>query len=128
MFYLSSKKIQKVIYESKDGKQEKVFDALEWPALLNFPKGTLFNRASGHACPCVSARRQVLPCPEQRGAGRLRHSGLWLRRLKWSGTEVDPLTCPKCRGKMQVISWGQVVQKRDEGLDMSHKSVIHILT
>ena len=25
----------KVIYKSKDGKQEKVFDALEWPALLN---------------------------------------------------------------------------------------------
>jgi len=37
----------KVMYESKDGKQEKVFDALECPALLNFPKGTLFNRVNG---------------------------------------------------------------------------------
>lgn len=25
----------KVIYQSKDGKEEKVFDAIEWPALLN---------------------------------------------------------------------------------------------
>ena len=41
-----------------NGKEEKVFDALEWPALLNFPKGTLFNRVNVH----------VLPCPKQGGA------------------------------------------------------------
>jgi hypothetical protein len=43
----------KVIYQSKDGKDEKVFDALEWPALLNFPKGTLFNRVNCHVYPCA---------------------------------------------------------------------------
>jgi len=25
----------KIIYQSKDGREEKMFDALEWPALLN---------------------------------------------------------------------------------------------
>jgi len=38
----------KVLYRSKDGKKENIFDDPEWPALLNFPKGTLFNRVNGH--------------------------------------------------------------------------------
>ena len=77
MFYLSSKKIQKVIYEPKDGKQEKVFDALEWPALLNFPKGTLFNRVSGHVCLCVSARRQVFSRTKHKGEQMVRYYGYY---------------------------------------------------
>ena len=44
----------KVVYQSKDGKEEKIFDALEWLAAT--PVGPKLQR------------RRMLPCPEQRGA------------------------------------------------------------
>jgi hypothetical protein len=55
MTYLS--KESKVIYESKDGKQEKVFDALDWLAAMTpHVPNKVKNRAQ------VFLRRKIMNC------------------------------------------------------------------
>jgi len=59
-----------VIYQSKDGKEEKVFDVLEWPRKRRRDASTRCHAWRGEAM-----RRRVFPYPEQ---GRTDGALLWL--------------------------------------------------
>jgi hypothetical protein len=103
----------KVIYRSKDGKLDKAFDALEWLAAMcsHVPnKGEQMVRYYGYySNVCRGQRKKAdtdsrVPCilqTEQSPKGYLRN---WARLIQ-KIYEVDPLTCPKCRGPMRVISF-----------------------
>ena len=74
----------KISYQSKDGREEKTFDALEW----------IVPPAAG------------FPCPEQ---GRADDARLWPLQQNWVSLiqkiyEVDPLTCPKCQNQMKITN------------------------
>jgi hypothetical protein len=108
----------KVIYQSKDGKEEKVFDALEWLAAMcsHVPnKGEQMVRYYGYYSNVSRGKRKIhgrdnaIPSIlESDGSSRE-------FRKNWAGLikkiyEVDPLTCPKCSGEMKVIS---VIENED---------------
>jgi len=102
----------KVLYQSKDGKKGKAFDALEWLAAMcsHIPnKGEQMARYYGYYSNV------------KRGRGKNKNQDEWMPfilesegstkeyRKNWAKLiqkiyEVDPLTCPKCSGKMKVIS------------------------
>jgi len=102
----------KVIYQSKDGKQEKLFDALEWLAAMcsHVPnRGEQMVRYYGYYSNVSRGRRikeeqdHLIPCiMESEGSLKDYHKN-WARLIK-KIYEVDPLTCPKCSGKMKIIS------------------------
>jgi hypothetical protein len=60
----------KVLYRSKDGKTENLFDALEWSRRRRRDASI-----RGHACRGEAKRRLMLSCPEQ---GRADGSLLWI--------------------------------------------------
>jgi hypothetical protein len=108
----------KVVYQSKDGKSEKVFDALEWLAAMcsHVPnKGEQMVRYYGYYSNVARGKRKKADEDE------LIHSILepevsskeyrknWARLIQ-KIYEVDPLTCPKCSGIMKVIS---VIEDKD---------------
>ena len=109
----------KVIYQSKDGKKEEAFDALEWlvpteSGCSHVPnKGEQKVRYYGYYSPA--------PRGISRGRKKNKNQDEWMLRIleanessreyrkNWAQLiqkiyEVDPLTCPKCSGKMKVIS------------------------
>lgn len=71
-----------VSYQSKDGKAEKVFDALEW----------------------LEAMRSHVP---NKGEQMVRYYGYYSRvsRGKRIPFILDPLTCPKWRGQMRIAGF-----------------------
>jgi hypothetical protein len=119
----------KVLYRSKDGKNEKTFDAIEWLAAMparrslakmgapRFPTRenkwfvTMVTTATSVG---VNGRKQMRtdgclpscsPMNHPRGTART-GQGLPV----WGGLiqkiyEIDPLTCPKCHGPMAVIAF-----------------------
>lgn len=101
----------KVIYESKDGKEEKVFDALDWLAAMtsHVPnKGEQMVRYYGHYSNASRGLRQkknlddLIPSilePED-----LKPNRTWARLIQ-KIYEVDPLTCPKCQGQMRILAF-----------------------
>ncbi len=111
MTYFSEE--SKVIYQSKDGKEEKVFDALEWLAAMcsHVPnKGEQMVRYYGYYSNVSRGKRKkqdqddLIPSilePEQSSKA---HRKNWARLIQ-KIYEVDPLTCPKCSGKMKIISF-----------------------
>ena len=94
----------KVTYESKDGKEEKAFDALDWLAAMTShvpDKGEQMVRHYGHYSNASRGLRQkknfddLIPSilePED-----LKPNRTWARLIQ-KIYEVDPLTCPKCQG------------------------------
>ena len=115
----------KAIYQSKDGKREEAFDALEWlvpkeSRCSHVPnKGEQMVRYYGYYSPA--------PCGISRGRKKNKNQDEWMLRIleanessreyrkNWARLiqkiyEVDPLTCPKCSGKMKVIS---VIEEED---------------
>ncbi len=101
----------KVIYESKDGKEEKVFDALDWLAAMtsHVPnKGEQTVRYYGHYSNASRGLRQkknlddLIPSilePED-----LKPNRTWARLIQ-KIYEVDPLTCPKCQGQIRILAF-----------------------
>jgi len=105
-----------VVYQSKDGKEKKIFDALEWISAMcsHVPnKGGQMVRYYGFYSPAsrgmARGKRkkrdndELIPSilgPEESSNEYKRN---WARLIQ-KIYEVDPLTCPKCSGKMKVIS------------------------
>ena len=102
----------KVLYQSKDGKKEKVFDALEWLAAMcsHVPnKGEQMVRYYGYCSNVSRGKRQkenqdgLIPYILEPGGSLKEYRKNWARLIQ-KIYEVDSLTCPKCLAKMKVIS------------------------
>ena len=97
----------KVIYQSKNGKEEKVFDALEWLAAMcsHVPnRGEQMVRYYGFYSNVSRGKRKK---QDQDGMIPSNHEpdGKNWARLIQKIHEGDPLTCPKCRGRMRIIAF-----------------------
>ena len=102
-----------VEYRSKDGKETKVFDALEWLAAMcsHVPnKGEQMVRYYGYYSNAARGKRKKadiddkIPCilePELTGKAFRQN---WARLIQ-KIYEVDPLICSKCQGRMRVIAF-----------------------
>ena len=93
-------------YKSKDGKETRVFDALEWLAAMCFHvpnKGEQMVRYYGHYSNVSRGRRKKAQTDDQTPyilEPKLTDKAF---RRNWSRLiqeiyEVDPLTCAKCQG------------------------------
>ncbi|MBC8441861.1 MAG: transposase [Deltaproteobacteria bacterium] len=98
---------------SGKGKKSKIFDALEWIAAMcsHVPnKGEQMVRYYGHYSNVSRGRRKKAHTDDQipyilepeLSPKELRKN--WARLIQ-KIYEVDPLTCPKCRGSMRVIAF-----------------------
>jgi len=103
----------KVVYRSKDGKEEKIFDALDWLAAMcsHVPnKGEQMVRYYGHYSNVSRGKRKkqdlddIIPSILQPEGSSRAFRKNWARLIQ-KIYEVDPLTCPKCSGKMKIISF-----------------------
>ena len=102
-----------VEYRSKDGKETKVFDALEWLAAMcsHVPnKGEQMVRYYGYYSNAARGKLKKvdvddkIPCilePELTDKTCRKN---WARLIQ-KIYEVDPLTCAKCQGRMRVIAF-----------------------
>ena len=111
MTYIPEK--SKVIYQSKDGKEEKVFDALEWLAAMcsHVPnKGEQMVRYYGYYSNVCRGKRKkqdqdgMLPSILEPTGSSKEYRRNWARLIQ-KIREVDPLTCTKCQGKMRIIAF-----------------------
>jgi hypothetical protein len=102
----------KVVYRAKDGKGEKVFDALEWMVAMwsHIPdRGEQMGRYCGyHSNVCRGKRKET----EDHGVASILEANKSSKesRKNWARViqkiyEVDPLTCPKCQGRMRIVSF-----------------------
>jgi len=103
----------KVVYQSKDRKDHKLFDALEWLAAMcsHVPnKGEQMVRYYGHYSNVSRGRRKkenqdrVIPCILEADDNSKAYRKNWARLIR-KIYEVDPLTCSKCQGQMRIISF-----------------------
>jgi hypothetical protein len=103
----------KVVYRSKDGKSENIFDPLEWMAAMcsHVPnKGEQMVRYYGYYSNVSRGNRkrqnqdEWIPCILQPEESSREYRKNWARLIQ-KIYEVDPLTCPKCHGPMRVISF-----------------------
>ncbi len=116
MEYLPDK--ARVRYRSKDGKEQKCYDALEWLAAMgtHVPgRGQQSVRYYGFLSNAARGKRRKeqqegqedpLPTvlePEMAGKG-LGKNCAWARLIQ-KVYEVDPLECPECGARMKVISF-----------------------
>ena len=108
----------KVVYQSKDGKSEKVFDALERLAAMcsHVPnKGEQMVRYYGYYSNVARGKRKkaeeddLIPSILESEGSSKEYRKNWARLIQ-KIYEVDPLTCPKCSGIMKVIS---VIEDKD---------------
>jgi len=102
-----------VEYRSKDGKETKVFDALEWLAAMCSHlsnKGEQMFRYYGYYSNAARGKLKKadvddkIPCilePELTDKTCRKN---WARLIQ-KIYEVDPLTCAKCQGRMRVIAF-----------------------
>src|SRR3974390_2987648 len=102
----------KVIYNSKNGKATKIFDALEWLAAMcsHIPnRGEQMVRNFGHYSTVSRGKRRNRHAND-RTPYIIESDGISReQRRKWSRLiqkiyETDPLLCPKCQGTMRIIS------------------------
>jgi len=107
-----------VLYRSKDGKKENMFDALEWLAAMcsHVPnKGEQMVRYYGYYSNVSRGKRKKqneeewIPYILESDQSSKEYRRNWARLIQ-KIYEVDPLTCPKCSGKMKVIS---VIEDKD---------------
>jgi len=94
----------KVLYRSKDGKKENIFDALEWLAAMcsHVPnKGEHMVRYYGYYSNVSRGNRKKqnqderIPCILESDESSKERWKNWARLIQ-KIYEVDPLTCPKC--------------------------------
>ena len=112
----------RVIYQSKDGKKEKVFDALDWLAAMcsHVPnKGEQMVKYYGHYSNVSRGKRkkqnqdELIPSILEPDGSSKEYRRNWSRLIQ-KIYEVNPLTCPKCFKKMKIISFiedEQVIKK-----------------
>ncbi len=102
-----------VVYRSKDGKNEKTFDALEWLAAMcsHVPnKGEQMVRYYGYYSNVCRGQRKkanedgLVPSILQPEESSKEYRKNWARLIQ-KIYEIDPLTCPKCHGPMAVIAF-----------------------
>ena len=102
----------KVSYQSKDTKDEKVFNALEWLAAMcsHVPnKGEQMVRYYGCYSNVLRGKRQKenqdghIPYILEQEGSKKEYGKNWTRLIQ-KIYEVDPLKCLKCSGKMKIIS------------------------
>jgi hypothetical protein len=102
----------KVVYQSKDGKEEKIFDALEWIAAMcsHVPnKGEQMVRYYGYFSNVSRGKRKknardgLIPSILEPDGSSREYRRNWARLIQ-KIYEVDRLTCPKCASQMRVIS------------------------
>ena len=103
----------KVIYQSKDGKDEKMFDALDWLAAMcsHVPnKGEQMVRYYGHYSNVSRGKRRkqgqdgMIPSilePDGSSKEHRRNCARLFQKIY----ELDPLTCTKCQDKMRIIAF-----------------------
>jgi hypothetical protein len=118
-----------VIYQSKDGCNTRVFEAMEWLAAMasHIPnKGEQMVRYYGYYSNSSRGRRKkagtdgIIPCLLQPEKTDIQFRKTWSRLIQ-KIYEVDPLTCPRCQGKMRVIAFiedPEVVKKILKHLDL----------
>ena len=109
-----------VVYKSKDGKDTKVFPALEWLAAMcsHIPnRGEQMVKYYGYYSNVSRGKRQkeglddTIPCIIETRGNKKAFRKNWARlimniKLRFQKIyEVDPLVCPKCQGKMRIISF-----------------------
>jgi hypothetical protein len=103
----------KVIYQSKDGKEQKIFDALEWLAAMcsHVPnKGEQMVRYYGYYSNVSRGKRKstnqddLTPSILEPEGSSSEYRKNWARLIQ-KIYEVDPLTCPKCRGRMRILAF-----------------------
>ena len=103
----------KVVSRSKDGKEEKVFDALEWLAAMcsHVPnKEQQMVRYFGFYSNVARGKRKInneddlIPSILEPNGSTKGHKRNWARLIQ-KIYEVDPLTCVKCQGKMRIIAF-----------------------
>ena len=103
----------KVVYRSKDGKEKKVFDALEWLAAMcsHVPnKGEQMVRYYGYYSNVARGKRkktdqdELIPSILQPDGTSKQYRKNWARLIQ-KIYEVDPLTCPKCKGRMRILAF-----------------------
>jgi len=103
----------KVIYQSRDGRERKVFPALDWLAQLttHIPNrkehmvryyGYYSNKSRGQRIKAGLEDAAVNILDPVRSDRASRKS--WARLIQ-KIYEVNPLLCPKCRGQMKIISF-----------------------
>ncbi len=116
-----------VQYRSKDGKETKIFDALEWLAAMcsHVPnKGEQMARYYGYYSNVARGKRKKadaddkIPCILEPELTDKAFRQNWARLIQ-KIYEVDPLICPKCSGAMRVIAF-------IEGLDVIKKILKHL--
>ena len=109
----SSDRVAKVIYQSKDAKTNKTFDALDWLAQLvtHIPnKGEQMVRYYGFYSNKSRGLRKKAGTDDQVPAlidsdiSRKDFRKNWARLIQ-KIYNVDPLLCPKCLGSMKIISF-----------------------
>jgi hypothetical protein len=107
----SSDGTAKVVYESKDGRTQKTFDALDWLALLttHIPNkneqmvryyGYYSNKSRGLRT--KAGKDSEVAALIDSDVSRKAFRKNWARLIQ-KIYHVDPLICPKCQGKMRVI-------------------------
>jgi hypothetical protein len=106
--------MSQVVYASKDGEGKKVFDTLEWLAAMgsHIPdRGEQMVRYYGYySNVCRGKRKETeddgVPCILESDRSSKEYRKNWARLIQ-KIYEVDPLTCPKCRGTMLVFRISQ---------------------
>ena len=110
----------KFVYRAKDRTGEKVFNALEWLAAMcsHIPdRGEQMVRYYGYYSNVSRGKRKEteddgVSCILEADKSSKEYRKNWARLIQ-KIYEVDPLTCPKCRGIMRIISFiedRQVIQ------------------
>jgi hypothetical protein len=127
----SSDGVSKVIYQSKDGRSTKTFEALDWLAQLvtHIPnKGEQMVRYYGFYSNKSRGLRKKAGTDDQVPAlidsdiSRKAFRKNWARLIQ-KIYNVDPLLCPKCLGSMRIIAFiedQQIVKKILQHLDLWH--------
>jgi hypothetical protein len=120
-----------VEYRSKDGKQAKSFEALEWLAAMcsHVPnRGEQMARYYGYYSNVSRGKRKKAGADEKIPGILAPELSNRASRRNWARLiqkiyAVDPLVCPKCSGNMKVIAFTEkpdVIKKILKHLDLRH--------
>jgi hypothetical protein len=102
-----------VVYAAKDGKDTKVFPAMEWLAAMcsHIPnRGEQMVRYYGYYSNVARGKRKkaesddLVSCILEPQGNEKAYRKSWARLIQ-KIYEVDPLVCPKCQGVMRIISF-----------------------
>ena len=103
----------KVIYQSKDGRERKIFPALDWLAqLTTHIPNRREHMVRYYGFYSNKSRGQRKKADQDDDIAHIIDTGLsnkafrksWARLIQ-KVYEVDPLLCPKCQGQMKIISF-----------------------